>query len=374
MNWYACSRRHSILASGVFILFIGRSAHADPTPTERETARLLLREGLSLEEAGRLQEARDKFAVAYAIARTPITGYTFARVRERLGEWVEARDLALEVVRMQPIEGETERSAIARKGARELAMMLEPKIPSLVVSLVLSKALPSVLIDGRPVQRSVLGQPMTANPGKHRLIVQCNARTVYTSDVSLVPAQRMVIAVPTELSGCDEPPRRDMPRSPDGLVPKGFVFGGGVMAGLYYVPVPDMRFGARVSGSGGFYADVGYAISPRLELLFHGFFTIGPQGDPSYLGSAGARLLFGLTRDIWIGFSMLGGRAQTATGGYTYTSDFVFSPTIDLDFELARQDYGHWFMGVHPCVYIGDTIKGDYSFAYVPLTIGVRTF
>jgi hypothetical protein len=173
--------RHVLLA---FALALGLSATsalapppalaapAAPTAAQRETARRLMDEGKSLTRKGDLAGALDAYKKAHAIMHVPTTGYAVAKTQLALGHLVEARDVALQVVRM-PHETAREPAAFeqARKRSRELEASLKPRIPSLEI-VVKGGPAAKVTIDDVDVAQLLLGEPIAVNPGDHVVVAK----------------------------------------------------------------------------------------------------------------------------------------------------------------------------------------------------------
>jgi hypothetical protein len=148
------------------------AAPAKPTAAQRETARRLMDEGKAHTHEGDLPGALDAYKKAHAIMHVPTTGYAVARTQLALGHLVEARDVALEVVRM-PHETAREPAAFeeARKRSHELEVSLKARIPSLEIVVKGGRAA-KVTIDDVDVAQLLLGEPIAVNPGKHVVVAK----------------------------------------------------------------------------------------------------------------------------------------------------------------------------------------------------------
>jgi len=170
---------------------------AQPTAGDLETARALYKQGKDLREAGKTQEARDKFKAAHAVGQTPITGLELARTHVALGEIVEAREVCLGIARIPVASDETERSAAARTEAAQLAETLKPKIPALLIKLpALVGAAPSVAIDGRPIPAAAAGEPRKVNPGTHEIVVTFPDGTQSRQQVAVSESETKEVVIP----------------------------------------------------------------------------------------------------------------------------------------------------------------------------------
>jgi len=135
---------------------------------ERETARALMREGDAAQDRLDHAAALEAYGAAHAIMQVPTTGIAVAQAQADLGHLVEARDMALAVMRMPVRPDEPNAFSEARAEASELAAALAPRIPSLAITV---EGAPQdrsqVSVDGVPLARALIGVPHRINPGKH---------------------------------------------------------------------------------------------------------------------------------------------------------------------------------------------------------------
>ncbi len=134
------------------------------------TARTIAMQGLSDYDAGRYEEARDKLARAYAVVKLPTLGRDCARALVKLGRYVEAAELYLEVTRLQIKGGDKAGQEQAKEEAAAERAALLPKIPQLVIILKgVSAEEASVEVDGVQVPSALLGVGRLVNPGSHQI-------------------------------------------------------------------------------------------------------------------------------------------------------------------------------------------------------------
>lgn len=150
---------------------------AEPSASDKETARALMKDGEAKRAKGDLKGALQSFKGAHAIMNVPTTGLELGRTQNDLGMLVEARDTLLAVTRMPVVAGESENMADARDEAQKLADSIEPRIPSLTVKVEGTKAgvEAKVTIDGVAIQSATVGLPRKHNPGKHEVVVVAGA-------------------------------------------------------------------------------------------------------------------------------------------------------------------------------------------------------
>src|SRR5262245_14039060 len=115
------TRSTRTLVLGFALLALTRTAAADASATERETARTLLLSGREKRSAGDLHGALVDFEHANGIMHVPTTGLELGRTQAALGLLVEARATLLEAARHPAEDGEPRAFTRARKEAKELA-------------------------------------------------------------------------------------------------------------------------------------------------------------------------------------------------------------------------------------------------------------
>jgi hypothetical protein len=140
-------------------------------------------------DKGDLEAALKLYVGAHEIMHVPTTGIEVARTYARLEKLVEARDAALEVLRMPAAPDEPLPFRNARAAADQLARDLAPQIPLLRVQLAPTEAAQraSLSIDGGGVPKAALGLPYSVNPGEHRLRIRADG--FQPSELSLILAR-----------------------------------------------------------------------------------------------------------------------------------------------------------------------------------------
>jgi len=146
-------------------------AMAAPSAAERETARRLMDEGKERTRAGERERALEAYQKAHDIMKVPTTGIALAKAQASLGHLVEARDVALEVVRMPRENGEPTIFERARREAKELEAHVKPRIPTVRI-VVKGGPATRVSVDGAEVASLLLGEPVAMNPGKHAVVAR----------------------------------------------------------------------------------------------------------------------------------------------------------------------------------------------------------
>jgi len=155
------------------LLLLASPALAAPTAAQRETARRLMDEGKERMRAGEKERAVEAYKKAHDLMHVPSTGMALARAHLAAGHLVEARDVALEVVRMPREEKEPAVFEQSRKAAKELEASLKGRIPTVRI-LVKGAAALKVTADDAEIAPLLVGEPIALDPG-HHVIVAKNA-------------------------------------------------------------------------------------------------------------------------------------------------------------------------------------------------------
>jgi hypothetical protein len=191
-------------------------ALAEPSELDKANARKLFNEGLDLRKAGDHKGALEKLEAADAIFATPKGRLELARERQIDNKLVEAYAAYLSVANVAVAPKDEAKYTAHRAEAAKLASELEPKIPTLKVTVegVPPGKKPTVQIDGSLVPDAALGETRMVNPGKHVVTARVENGPPSTSDVSLKEGDKRVVvltlkaapnATPTEPVGADAP-------------------------------------------------------------------------------------------------------------------------------------------------------------------------
>ena len=167
-----------LLAAALTGVVCPSTAVAEPSATDKVTARDLMREGKELRAKNDHEGARKKFQGAYAVFPTPITGLALARELIALGQLVEARELLGEILRMPEKATETDEGRKARAEASTLQGETTPRIPVIEITIkgVAAGRSVELTVDDKSVPASTAEAGLRVNPGAHTVVAKLDGR------------------------------------------------------------------------------------------------------------------------------------------------------------------------------------------------------
>jgi hypothetical protein len=185
------------LGVGLWLSTFAPSVRAGPTATDRETARTLMDEGDRLAAKADYGGALKAYVAADALMGVPTTGFSVARAYELSGQLVEAHDKYLAVARSVPGPADPTPFARAREAAKQRALDIDPRIPSLRVLFTEEEQLvdAEVEVDGVVIPSVTASLPRRANPGRHRIAVRKLQFAAFVAELQLVEGERRVVEV-----------------------------------------------------------------------------------------------------------------------------------------------------------------------------------
>jgi hypothetical protein len=168
----------------IAIWLCAATAVAAPSASERETARSLMQDGDRLLASGDPANALKCYQAAHAIMHVPTTGAAVAKTQAQLGQLVEARSSALDVLSIPTAYGEPAVFGQAREAAAALARSLESRVCALKTRVLPETAEYSLQIDDVALPRAARTAPFRTNPGAHTVRVrapgyQAQSREIY---------------------------------------------------------------------------------------------------------------------------------------------------------------------------------------------------
>jgi hypothetical protein len=141
-------------------LNLARPALAESAPDQRETARVVFNQGLEYADAGRWQEAAERFRSAYAVKPTAEIAYNLAQAYIRLGYLAGGAEL------LERAANDPEATAPVKEAARVRLAQVTPRLGRLTVQLDGTPGTHAYL-DGRLLEPSSIGVTLPVDPGPH---------------------------------------------------------------------------------------------------------------------------------------------------------------------------------------------------------------
>ncbi len=191
-------------------------ASAEPTASERETARSLMDEADALRDAGELWRALERYTAADQLMGVPTTGIEVARTQAKLQRLVEACATAIEVANSAVSPREPAIFEAARAEAHAMVENLRPRIPSVTVYVEPIGLAHELSFDGVVVPEGARSLPYKLNPGTHLLVVQAPGYRSVSEHVTLAEGQKLELRArlvpnppPPKLAVAPPPPQID---------------------------------------------------------------------------------------------------------------------------------------------------------------------
>lgn len=186
------SRRALVIALAVVTLATRASvALADPTEDQKQAARGLMRQGYLRRNTRDFAGALASFRAADEIMHVPTTTFELGRAQVDRGLLVEAKQTLAAAARSPELPGDTQAFKDAREYARQLAIELGDRIPSIRVRVdgVPSGSIRSVRVDGIALPPASLGSAIPVDPGRHAVEAKAGEGTASitaTQEVDIV--------------------------------------------------------------------------------------------------------------------------------------------------------------------------------------------
>lgn len=190
-----------------------RTAWADLSAEDIETARAMYKEGKELRAQGDLEGSLVKLRAAHTLAATPITALELGRAFLLVGDLVEARETWLSIERLPVKPDESSKARAARADALKLVDKVSPRIASIAIAFDPPRPSggpdPVVRVDDRDVPIEALGVARKVNPGHHTVVVAIG-RARASTDVDLREGEAKTIPIRLD----DEPAADAAPPPP----------------------------------------------------------------------------------------------------------------------------------------------------------------
>lgn len=204
-------------------------AWADPSLSDRETARSLMDDGDAKRDKNDFKGALKSYEAADAIMHVPTTGLEVARMQDKLGLLLEARETLGRVLRTPPKPSDPPAFTTARKQVEQYNAEIGTRIPSVTVQVANGEpGQPvAVIFDGETIPPAAAQAPRKVNPGKHTVQARSGALDK-TEEITVAEKESKTVTIdlkPAAVATTAEP----LPAEPSNArspLPKILIFGG----------------------------------------------------------------------------------------------------------------------------------------------------
>jgi hypothetical protein len=227
------------LATWVLLSALTASGFAQAQTTSddqrKSDARAYFNQGLALKQAGRCNEAVDKFAAAQRLYEAPTTLLHLGQCQQTLSKLVEAAESYRTLARMEEKPTWSKEFVAAKKQGQVELAALEPRIPTLTIE-VEPRGISGLQLqfDGAPLDAAIVGVPRPVNPGEHRVSASAQGYTASEQGPILREAERrrvqfvltpaprtdanvQVVGLPLNTQSAGEPSIQPAPYTPQPL-------------------------------------------------------------------------------------------------------------------------------------------------------------
>ncbi|MFW5740234.1 MAG: hypothetical protein ACOC1F_07695, partial [Myxococcota bacterium] len=186
---------------------------AQPSISDKATARSLFEEGRALVAEGKVEQACPKFKGSYDLDPGAGSAFHLADCYEKTGKVASAWVLFLEVAVLMRDAGEKEKEAAARKRAEALA----PRLSRLNIQVPKEHVIDGLTVvrDGEKVNAASWNTALPVDPGEHTVTVSAPGREAWTTVVTIDgEGVSEKIVVPQLPASQKEPPPSTTPATP----------------------------------------------------------------------------------------------------------------------------------------------------------------
>lgn len=170
---------------------------ADPPKNDPAAAQALFYEARTLMQQSKWAEACPKLEESMRLDAGVGTAFNLADCHEHVGKLSSAWTTFLDVAAQSKAQNQPDREKLARKRAQAL----EPRLPKLVVDVVVASAPPGLEVkrDGIVIGAAAFGTPIPVDPGTHRVSASAPGKLPWETTVQTAEGKIARIAVPREL-------------------------------------------------------------------------------------------------------------------------------------------------------------------------------
>jgi len=237
-----------LVALGALAIAPSVASAGDPDPVAH--AREEFRRGLSLEAAGKYEEALEVYKAVALVKSTPQVRYHIAFCQETIGDWVDA----VGSYRLALADANDAKVKDVAKESEAAIAKLEPKIPTLTITRGDGAEAAKVVLDGTELGPASIGTAIQMNRGAHTVEASAPGHEPSRQEVKLDEGSKESVALTLKVipdapvqagsspigGGGDEPVKK----GPSALVPIGAT---AVALGVASLAVSGAFFGLRQS-------------------------------------------------------------------------------------------------------------------------------
>jgi hypothetical protein len=375
-------------ARAVFLFVVCGAAYSQVARADDATdsARAHFSEGVTRFEAGDYEGARALFLRADSEHHAPVIVYNVARSEERLDHPQAAMDAYDSYLREAGDSGEFATAAalaMAQIRARSPRLRIETTPPGA-----------NIFVDAvEAPEKSPTSMLVTI--GHHHVVAEGDGWHAEAEVDATDPSKGATITIARNpMNQAVLSPSTNSPALPTHLAPApetvpisgphGLVVGGSFSIVAYHFFSKRGQADTTTGVAPALIADVGYAITPRVEIFLRVLGGIGSEGTPvTLVEGLGPGFSYRLLPALWIGAWCLGGRIESSYAPATplpgespgekyFETGWVFAPELEASLSILQTDYGQWMLSVSPSYYFAS--PQDNGAFFVPMSFGLRTF
>jgi len=236
-----------LIALGALVIAPSIASAGDPDPVAH--AREEFRRGLSLEAAGKYEEALEVYKAVALVKSTPQVRYHIAFCQETIGDWVDA----VGSYRLALADANDAKVKDVAKESEAAIAKLEPKIPTLTITRGDGAEAAKVVLDGTELGPASIGTAIQMNRGSHTVEASAPGHEPSRQEVKLDEGSKESVSLTLKvipdapvqaggspIQGGDEPVKK----GPSALIPIGAT---AVALGVASLAVSGAFFGLRQS-------------------------------------------------------------------------------------------------------------------------------
>jgi PEGA domain len=203
------------LATGLAVVLSAAVVHAEPSASDRATARVLADEAGEALDQKNYEVAADKFGRAEALVHAPTLLLGLARAEVGLHKFVEANENYQRILREGVAPGSPPSFAKALQDAQREMKAITPKLAWVTVTL---KEPPTsvVTVDGVELPKAAMDVKRAVNPGSHVLKGTADGYNPTTTTIEVKEGESKAVTLALDpLSGSAQPATATPPPASD---------------------------------------------------------------------------------------------------------------------------------------------------------------